>query len=199
MATMWRGTVDMEDKLRVASWSKNGGVTATVAKALEPPPRPLPRNEMLNFATAFKGTADWKSALADPAAAEAMRRVRARVAELNAEGHAINTFSRVQPNAGATLLNKKEPAPRHVQFRTSTLNPMNADAVERGWDPRIRMWTGRRIDGKPPDPTSLWCSSWGASAGEKALDTEFKVVRPQDIEPYHQERIKELGHTRGWR
>uniref|UniRef100_A0A7S2MF72 Uncharacterized protein n=1 Tax=Haptolina brevifila TaxID=156173 RepID=A0A7S2MF72_9EUKA len=196
LATMWRDTVDMEDKLRIASWKKKGEVTPIIAKAVQPPPKPVRREDLLAF-TSSQG--DWKAALADADAAEAMRRVRTRVASLAAEARAVQTFAPVQPNAGATLLNAKEPAPRHMQFRTSSLNPMNADIIERGWDPRIRRWTGRHMNGAPQEPTSLWCSSWGACAGTKSVDTEFKHVRPQDIEAFHFDRIKEMGHTRSWR
>ena len=104
----------------------------------------------------------------------------------------------VDVTQGATLLNQRPPAPRHVQFRTSTLNPMDASGVERGWDPRIRLWTGRRMNASDREPTSLWCASWGASAGTKSLDMNFKAMRPQDIEPQHYDKMKEL-HTRGWR
>lgn len=195
-ATMHCDTVNTEDKLRIAAWSRNGGVTATVAKAIQPPPRPVPRDELLKFTSQMS---DWKAMLADPDTAEAMRRVRARVASLAAEGRALQTFAPVRPNAGSTLLNAKVPGPRHVQFRTSTLNPMDSNGIEHGWDPQIRMWTGRFINGAPPQPTSLWCSSWGASASLKSLDTEYKAVRPQDIAPAHYNTIKELGHSRGWR
>ena len=96
----WRrcggGTVDMEDRLRLASWLRSGGLTPTVQAALQPPPPPRSRKEMLSF---VDGVADWKAALADAKTAEAMRRVRSRVRSLADEGRAASTFAPVLLNA----------------------------------------------------------------------------------------------------
>ena len=81
LATAWKETVAMEDKLSLRAWNKSGAPGK--AAAVPPPPSPPKRDELLRFARSQSSS--WKAALDDPAAADAMRKVRSRVAELLAQ------------------------------------------------------------------------------------------------------------------
>ena len=196
VATSWREVIEREDRLRtVASLNKFPGGKTQFDKYVQPPPVPPTRSQMLTFAT--EG-ADWRAALKDPAAAAAMRRVRDRVASLQAEGRAAVQQGMPVPESalvGTRLLNARQPAPH--MFQTSHLNPLSATGVERGWDPRVRLWTGRRMHtfGMDPETTSFWCHSWGASASHKGLDTDFVYVRPG----HRREAYDKALHSKGWR
>ena len=195
-------TVRAEDKGRILSWVAHGGLTPVVKDVLKATALPATREEMLNFARSDRWKA--KSVAADPKAAEGMRRLRARVAELKAEGQAAAAVpggASIKPNSGLRLLN----VPITMQSAktttlTSSLNPMNHHVLETGWDPNTRQWPGRRIgdiDAKR-DSTSFWCESWGASASNKGLDTNFVYVRRTHPEVLMMPKKSEL-HSKGWR
>lgn len=194
VADSFQEIVDREDRLRAAADLKRfpGGRTKIVDSALKPGAAPLSRDDMLGFT---RGK-DWKAVLKDPAAAAAMERVRSRVDALHAEGRAaIKVGAPVPPEAavGTRLLNAQQ-GPKPNFFRTSTINPLDASGMERGWDPRVRLWTGRQMDSGEPEQTTFWCQSWGASASDKGLDTNFLHVRPGDRPAFNKEM-----HSKGWR
>ena len=200
LATSWKETVRMEDKLR-NDFLKKEGIIAGASLARQPPPRPPLRGELLSFATG-QGRADWKAALADPEAEEAMRKIRARVKGLLSEGRAIMEFRAVAPEDGSKLINAQKKGPRHSAFRTSEFNPVYNDPLEEGWDPNARRWTGRRgMVGLDTEPTSLWCASWGGCANDKGLDTDFKhTLQKQTAVGVPPAPPQDLSmHTRGWR
>ena len=150
----WKDTVNLEDRLRLKQWRKEGAPgLAAAAKPLPPPPS---REVMLDFAASKDGAA-WRAALADPEAAAAMRQVRARVGHLLEQGRAVLEFRPVPPEAGSQLLNAREKGPN--AFATSTFHPLAYDPLEVGWDPRAKRWTGRRgLCGLKKEETSFWCS-----------------------------------------
>jgi len=176
----YQEAVSNEDRLRVAAWDRNAGPDPAVSFAMKVGlEKPASRADLLSFAR----TADFRTAFAkDPQAKAAMRRVKDRILSLKQEGMQIVTNSTVEPNAGSQLLNQRvrEPVP-HEFFMSSTLNPLESSHPTRGWDPRARAWPGRNIGDHVVEPTSYWCVSW--VPGEKALDTEARCVRPQDITP----------------
>ena len=187
LATAWCEAIRKEDKLQTKAWQNNGAIGADVLSRPPPPPPPR-RDEVLSFARGI----EWRQALADPEAAEAMRKVRGRVATLLAQGRAALEFTPVAPDMATRMLNKRAGGPRHVQFRTSKLNPLEGVEIAKGWDPRARTWTGTQAFANlEPQPTSLWCEGWGQSANNAGLDFEFKYVKEKTVP-------SEL-HTRGWR
>lgn len=124
------------------------------------------------------------------------RTIRARVGALQAGARAVLEFKPVPPEAGSRLLNTQKAATTDQAFRTSNFHPLAYDALEQGWDPRARRWTGRQgLVGLPKEPTSLWCSTWGAVASERGLDTDFRHSLQKPGVPPHNTSM----HTRGWR
>jgi hypothetical protein len=193
---MYDDLVNMEDRIRTRGWVMQGGLTPASEAAIKPSTNPpVPRGEMLEFAR----SEGWRSIVKrDPQALDAIRRIRERVTSLQSESRAFVTDVAIGQDRGTILLNKRAGGPRHTQFRTSNLNPLNPHSVERGWDQRVRLWQGRQMtDGKVNlAPSSLWCEGWAASANESGFDGEFQYVRPQDkLRPAF---AKEL-HGRGWR
>ena len=198
LANAWKDTVRTEDSLR-NEFLKKGGIPGASLAAKPPPPPPL-RGELLSFATS-KDRSDWKAALADPEAAEAMRKVRARVSGLLAEGRAIMEFKPVPRESTSKLINAQDPSGMNA-FQTSAFHPLAYEELEKGWDPRARRWTGRRgLVGLEKEPTSFWNAGWGAVASDKGLDTDFKHTLQKQIQvgvppvPPHSTNL----HTRGWR
>jgi len=178
----YQEAVNNEDRVRIASWgAQNRPVDPAVEYGMKAGTLPpASRAELLSFA---KGS-DWKAALDDPASRAAIRRVRDRISSLKEEGMAVVTNKTVQPNVGCRLLNERVREPvKHEFFMSSTLNPLEASHPTRGWDPRVRPWPGRRINDRASakEETSYWVMSWVPS--NKALDTDFHCVRPQDITP----------------
>ena len=193
VAMAWIETVDKEDKLRMEHYKREGASGFAVAA---PPPKPQPlRDEMLSFATSHD-RADWKAALADPQAAEAMRTLRSRVGALKANGRAALELRAQHPANASRLINAQAGGPSGSMFRTSNFNPLGCDGLEQGWDPRARKWTGRQgLSGLEKQPTSLWCPSWAASASHLGLDTNFVHVEPGKGKMGHDASM----HSRGWR
>ena len=193
----YQEAVNSEDRCRVASWEREALKDPTVRDAIQRAKQRPSRTEMLQFAQ----NSNWQVALASPAAKDAMRRIKHRVMSLKEEGMAIANQQTVTPNVGHRLLN----APVKVQvkqefFMTGKFNPLEASHPQRGWDPSVIQWPGRKIGdiGAKREPTSFWCESWGGCASDKGLDTGYHCVRPQDITPEARRAKAEL-HTRGWR
>lgn len=69
IANRHKETVEMEDKLRLEHWKREGAPGAE--RAPLPPPLPPLRQDLLAFA-ASKDRGEWRAALSDPAAEEAM-------------------------------------------------------------------------------------------------------------------------------
>lgn len=190
--TAWRETVSTEDQLRGAQWLKHQPLASAVAATSYIPPK-VKRAELLRFVT---GQADegWGALTRDPAVAAAMRAVKNRVARIGAEARGE---VEKKPDVSSRLLNqnfKSIDDDVKGMFLTSTLHPLYNGEV--GWDPSARPWPGRRIDGRKTEPTSLWCSGWGASASEAALDFDFQHVHQRGNQPAAS--VASL-HTRGWR
>jgi hypothetical protein len=191
IANAWRHLVEMEDKLATKWWIKGG------APGRELAPKPAPpaptRAEMMDFATT-KQTSDWRAALADPEAAEAMRQVRRRVNALKAQATAVLQLQPVPAEANSRLLNALPMGPREDPFKTSAFHQLAYDELEVGWDPNARRWTGRRgLANLEKEKTSFWNAGWGAAASDKSLDTDFDGYLARG----YKERGE--GHTRSWR
>ena len=155
-------------------------------------PPPL-RKELLDFATSHD-KATWRTVLADPQAAEAMRQVRDRVRNLHREGRALRQLKPVPPECLSLQLNRAgSERQSEGAFCTSNFNPLTSTGLETGWDPKARRWTGRQgLANIPKDPTSFWNPGWGACASDKGLDTDFQYL---DGRYGHDKAL----HPRGWR
>ena len=86
----------------------------------------------------------------------------------------------------------KVPPREYSAFATSKFNPLAHEAVQKGWNPTVRQWTGRAGPSAEVENTSFWCSGWGAVANPIGLDTNFLHVTGRIG---HDKAL----HTRGWR
>lgn len=186
----YQEAVENEDRIRCAAWARGATNDATVQAALKGPQKPISREELLKFAQ----TMDWKSTLSDPSAKAAMKRVQNRISSLKKEGMQVVMNATVEPNVGQRLLNQRVRVPiQHEFFMSSTFNPLEASHPTRGWDQRVRPWPGRKISDSKGEETSYWVAGWAGS--DKGLDTNFQIVRPQDITPYAREAKKMHGRA----
>ena len=193
-----KDAIAMEDKVSLKTWKGQGAPGLKAAKLdLQMPPR---RNELMSFVQAQSSGEGpgWKRLMEDREAKEAMAAIRARVDTLLKNGRAAIEGKRIAPDPGSLRLNQRERVSGQGAFGSSALNPLSSDSIERGWDARVRKWTGRdnHFANLEREPTSFWCQSWGGSASDKAVDSEFHgYVKPKGVK--HYAPIAE--HTRGWR
>ena len=191
MAAAWTETLNNEDRVSIKHWKAHGATGLSQAPAMPKPPPT--REELMAFA---RNANDWKDVVKkDPEAAEAMRKVRSRVEALLAQGKAAVEMAQIMPDSGTRAVNRQLARPD--AFVTSKLNPLEATQLTKGYDPRVREWTGRRWEWehRPKETTSFWCASWGACASDVAVDQDFQHVQPPRGDP----KMAYTGHSRGWR
>lgn len=185
----------MEDRVGIVDWKARGASGLDQAR---PMPKPPPtREELVRFMESEDvRSADWRRLLSsDAQAAAAMQTVRRRVDELLANGRRQVHHQQLIPDSGYHFLNRRigeKPNP----FLTSTLNPLEATELIKGYDPRAREWTGRQgLVGLPRQQTSFWCADFGARASDKDIDQDFKHA----TEPRGDPKAAAGLHSRAWR
>ena len=188
--------ISREDKVMIKTWKGQGAPGLKEAKLdLSMPPR---RGELMSFVESQSSSGSgpgWKALLKDRESAQAMATIRARVNTLLEQGRAAVEGKKIAPDAGSRRLNARW-VPSDP-FRSSQLNPLEHKYTETGWDSRVRAWTGRMgLSQVPKENTSFWCESWGGSASDKAVDSEFNGYVKKKGQK-HYAPIAE--HVRGWR
>lgn len=180
----WCELVVKEDSLRLRAHLQRRAAALAGSPSSTGLPR-APRNQTLSqFCKTRQGEGGWAAALADPAAADAMRAVQRRVKEL--QGASLAAPARSQ--LAYTVINADEGGPRHPLLRTSTFHPLQVEApIERVLGPREDRPREPNPKQKRVEQTSMWTSGWGARANMDDLDLNFIHARPS------------MGVTKAWK